>query len=428
MTNVYNDLLIKINEKQIYLNEPMKKHTTFKIGGPADIFVKVKTIQELKYVIDVAKKENAPVTVIGNGSNILVKDGGIRGIVVKPEFKEIEFIDEETIRVGAGVLLSKIANVAYEHELTGLEFAAGIPGTMGGAVRMNAGAYGKEIKSVIYSTTYIDKNSEVKIANKLEHEFDYRKSRFAKNKDEIIVESIIKLEKGNKAEIKQKMDDDKKSRKLCKFYGAGENQVKAVNQVDIQIEQGEFVAIVGKSGSGKSTLLHMLGGLDTPTKGSVTLAGKDLYRMKEDALAVFRRRKIGFVFQAFNLVSSVNVWENIVLPLGLDGRKVDEAYVNDIIATLGIENRIYNLPNQLSGGQQQRVAIARALVNRPEIIFADEPTGNLDSKTSDEVIALLKMTAKKYGQTIVMITHDDEIAQVADRILVIEDGQVVDFR
>lgn len=218
------------------------------------------------------------------------------------------------------------------------------------------------------------------------------------------------------------------TKQLCKFYGADENQVKAVNQVDIQIEQGEFVAIVGKSGSGKSTLLHMLGGLDTPTKGSVTLAGKDLYRMNEDALAVFRRRKIGFVFQAFNLVSSVNVWENIVLPLGLDGRKVDEAYVNDIIATLGIENRIYNLPNQLSGGQQQRVAIARALVNRPEIIFADEPTGNLDSKTSDEVIALLKMTAKKYGQTIVMITHDDEIAQVADRILVIEDGQVVDFR
>ena len=218
------------------------------------------------------------------------------------------------------------------------------------------------------------------------------------------------------------------TKQLCKFYGTGENQVKAVNQVDIQIEQGEFVAIVGKSGSGKSTLLHMLGGLDTPTKGSVILAGKDLYRMNQDALAVFRRRKIGFVFQAFNLVSSVNVWENIVLPLGLDGRKVDEAYVNDIIATLGIEKKIYNLPNQLSGGQQQRVAIARALVNRPEIIFADEPTGNLDSKTSDEVIALLKMTAKKYGQTIVMITHDDEIAQVADRILVIEDGKVMDFR
>ena len=203
---------------------------------------------------------------------------------------------------------------------------------------------------------------------------------------------------------------------LCKFYGTGENQVKAVNHVNIQIGQGEFVAIVGKSGSGKSTLLHMLG-----------LSDKDLYSMKEDQLAVFRRRKIGFVFQAFNLVSSINVWENIVLPLGLDGKKVDKAYVNDIITTLGLEHRIHNLPNTLSGGQQQRVAIARALVNRPEILFADEPTGNLDSKTSDEVIALLKMSAKKYGQTIVMITHDDEIAQVADRILVIEDGQVVDF-
>ena len=215
---------------------------------------------------------------------------------------------------------------------------------------------------------------------------------------------------------------------LCKFYGTNENQVKAVNNVNIQIKQGEFVAIIGKSGSGKSTLLHMLGGLDTPTKGNVVLSGKDMYQMNEDKLAVFRRRKIGFIFQAFNFVSSINVWENIVLPLGLDGRKVDEAYVNDIISTLGIENRIHNLPNTLSGGQQQRVAIARALVARPEILFADEPTGNLDSKTSDEVIALLKMTAKKYGQTIVMITHDDEIAQVADRILIIEDGKVVDFR
>lgn len=215
---------------------------------------------------------------------------------------------------------------------------------------------------------------------------------------------------------------------LCKFYGTNENQVKAVNNVNIQIKQGEFVAIIGKSGSGKSTLLHMLGGLDTPTKGNVVLSGKDMYQMNEDKLAVFRRRKIGFIFQAFNLVSSINVWENIVLPLGLDGRKVDEAYVNDIISTLGIENHIHNLPNTLSGGQQQRVAIARALVARPEILFADEPTGNLDSKTSDEVIALLKMTAKKYGQTIVMITHDDEIAQVADRILIIEDGKVVDFR
>lgn len=215
---------------------------------------------------------------------------------------------------------------------------------------------------------------------------------------------------------------------LCKFYGTNENQVKAVNNVNIQIKQGEFVAIIGKSGSGKSTLLHMLGGLDTPTKGNVVLSGKDMYQMNEDKLAVFRRRKIGFIFQTFNLVSSINVWENIVLPLGLDGRKVDEVYVNDIISTLGIENRIHNLPNTLSGGQQQRVAIARALVARPEILFADEPTGNLDSKTSDEVIALLKMTAKKYGQTIVMITHDDEIAQVADRILIIEDGKVVDFR
>lgn len=215
---------------------------------------------------------------------------------------------------------------------------------------------------------------------------------------------------------------------LCKFYGTNENQVKAVNNVNIQIKQGEFVAIIGKSGSGKSTLLHMLGGLDTPTKGNVVLSGKDMYQMNEDKLAVFRRRKIGFIFQAFNLVSSINVWENIVLPLGLDGRKVDEVYVNDIISILGIENRIHNLPNTLSGGQQQRVAIARALVARPEILFADEPTGNLDSKTSDEVIALLKMTAKKYGQTIVMITHDDEIAQVADRILIIEDGKVVDFR
>lgn len=215
---------------------------------------------------------------------------------------------------------------------------------------------------------------------------------------------------------------------LCKFYGTNENQVKAVNNVNIQIKQGEFVAIIGKSGSGKSTLLHMLGGLDTPTKGNVVLSGKDMYQMNEDKLAVFRRRKIGFIFQAFNLVSSINVWENIVLPLGLDGRKADEVYVNDIISTLGIENRIHNLPNTLSGGQQQRVAIARALVARPEILFADEPTGNLDSKTSDEVIALLKMTAKKYGQTIVMITHDDEIAQVADRILIIEDGKVADFR
>ncbi|WP_010307787.1 ABC transporter ATP-binding protein [Kurthia senegalensis] len=215
---------------------------------------------------------------------------------------------------------------------------------------------------------------------------------------------------------------------LSKFYGTNKNQVKAVNNVSIKINRGEFVAIVGKSGSGKSTLLHMLGGLDMPTEGKVLLSGNDMYQMSEDQLAIFRRRKIGFIFQAYNLVSAINVWENIVLPLGLDGKKVDEVYANDIITTLGIENRIHNLPNTLSGGQQQRVAIARALITKPEILFADEPTGNLDSKTSDEVIGLLKMTAKKYGQTIVMITHDDQIAQVADRILIIEDGQVVDFR
>lgn len=215
---------------------------------------------------------------------------------------------------------------------------------------------------------------------------------------------------------------------LSKFYGTNKNQVKAVNNVSIKINRGEFVAIVGKSGSGKSTLLHMLGGLDMPTEGKVLLSGNDMYQMSEDQLAILRRRKIGFIFQAYNLVSAINVWENIVLPIGLDGKKVDEVYANDIITTLGIENRIHNLPNTLSGGQQQRVAIARALITKPEILFADEPTGNLDSKTSDEVIGLLKMMAKKYGQTIVMITHDDEIAQVADRILIIEDGQVVDFR
>ena len=214
------------------------------------------------------------------------------------------------------------------------------------------------------------------------------------------------------------------TKQLCKFYGAGENQVKAVNQVDIQIEQGEFVAIVGKSGSGKSTLLHMLGGLDTPTKGSVTLAGKDLYRMKEDALAVFRRRKIGFVFQAFNLVSSVNVWENIVLPLGLDGRKVDEAYVNDIIATLGIENRIYNLPNQLSGGQQQRTAIGRAIVKNPDILLCDEPTGALDYHTSKEILKLVETVNQRYGNTIIMVTHNDAIKDMADRVVKLRDGMI----
>lgn len=213
---------------------------------------------------------------------------------------------------------------------------------------------------------------------------------------------------------------------LCKYYGSGENEVRAVDECDISIEQGTFVAIVGKSGSGKSTLLHMMGGLDYPTKGKVYVGDMDLFSLTEDALAVFRRRRMGFVFQAFNLVSSINVWENIVLPIGLDGKKVDTAFVKDIVSTLGLDNKIHNLPNTLSGGQQQRVAIARALASRPDIVFADEPTGNLDSKTSDEVIGLLKMSAQKYGQSLVMITHDEEIAQLADRIIVIEDGKVGD--
>ncbi len=215
---------------------------------------------------------------------------------------------------------------------------------------------------------------------------------------------------------------------LCKFYGSGENEVRAVDDVTIAVGRGEFVAVVGKSGSGKSTLLHMMGGLDDPTSGKVYVGDMELFSLKEDALAVFRRRRIGFVFQAFNLVSSINVWENIVLPVGLDGRRVDTAFVKDIISTLGLDSKIHNLPNTLSGGQQQRVAVARALVSRPDIVFADEPTGNLDSRTGDEVIGLMKMSAQKYGQTLVMITHDEDIAQLADRTIVIEDGKVGERR
>lgn len=217
-----------------------------------------------------------------------------------------------------------------------------------------------------------------------------------------------------------------KTENLCKYYGKGENEVRAVRSADIAIKQGEFTAIVGKSGSGKSTLLHLLGGLDYPTSGKVWVKGKDIFSMKEEELAVFRRRNIGFVFQAFNLVSSINVWENIVLPIGLDGREADAGFAEDIIKTLGMEHKIHNLPNTLSGGQQQRVAIARALASRPAIILADEPTGNLDSKTSDEVVTLLKASSQRYGQTVVMITHDEDIAQIADRILSIEDGKVVE--
>ena len=216
------------------------------------------------------------------------------------------------------------------------------------------------------------------------------------------------------------------TKNLCKYYGKGENLVKAVDHVDLTINGGEFVTIVGKSGSGKSTLLHMLGALDTPTSGSVIIDGKDTAKLSEPKLAKIRRRKIGFVFQAYNLVPSLNVWENIVLPIGLDGRKVDETYVKDIIKTLGLESKIRNLPGTLSGGQQQRVAIARAAAAKPSIILADEPTGNLDTKTGDEVMAMLKLSVKKYGQTLVVITHNEDIAQMADRTLVIEDGRLVD--
>ena len=215
---------------------------------------------------------------------------------------------------------------------------------------------------------------------------------------------------------------------LKKYYGTEPNITRALNGVNFTVEQGEFVAVVGTSGSGKSTLLHMMGGLDTPTSGSVIVRGEELAKKNDDELTIFRRRNIGFIFQNYNLVPILNVYENIVLPVELDGDTVDQKFMDEVVYMLALEDKLEIMPNKLSGGQQQRVAIARALITKPAIILADEPTGNLDSKTSDEVIALLKMTAKKYGQTIVMITHDDEIAQVADRILVIEDGQVVDFR
>ena len=212
---------------------------------------------------------------------------------------------------------------------------------------------------------------------------------------------------------------------LKKYYGEGESLVKALDGVDLKVEQGEFVSIVGTSGSGKSTLLHMLGGLDYPTEGKVLVDGKDISSLKEDALAIFRRRKIGFVFQSYNLVPVLNVYENIVFPVQLDGNQIDKSYVDKIIKTLGLEGEINSLPSQLSGGQQQRVAIARALAAKPAIILADEPTGNLDSGTSQDVLGLLKVTARKFEQTIVMITHNEEIAQLADRMVRIEDGKIV---
>lgn len=212
---------------------------------------------------------------------------------------------------------------------------------------------------------------------------------------------------------------------LCKSYGSGENSVQALNHVSISVENGEFVAVIGTSGSEKSTLLNLLGGLDTPTSGEVLVSGKKLFQMNEEARTIFRRRNIGFVFQNYNLVPVLNVYENIVLPIELDGSKVDTEYVKTILHTLGLEQKVQAMPNQLSGGQQQRVAIARALAAKPAILLADEPTGNLDSKTGMDVIALLKMTSQAFHQTIVMITHNEEIALMADRMIRIEDGKVV---
>lgn len=212
---------------------------------------------------------------------------------------------------------------------------------------------------------------------------------------------------------------------LVKYYGEGENQVRAIDHTSIQVQHGEFVAVVGRSGSGKSTLLHMLGGLDRPDSGKVYIEGRDIFALKDEQLAVFRRRKIGFIFQDYNLMPALNVWENIVLPIGLDGKKVKKDFVLDIVKSIGMEDRLHAMPNQLSGGQKQRVAIARALAARPAIILADEPTGNLDSHTEVEVISILKNCVSKYGQTLVMITHDETIAQMADRVIVIADGKVV---
>ncbi|MBE5896523.1 MAG: ABC transporter ATP-binding protein [Lachnospiraceae bacterium] len=213
-----------------------------------------------------------------------------------------------------------------------------------------------------------------------------------------------------------------KTEKLKKYYNQTSVVVKAIDGVDISVSQGEFVAVVGTSGSGKSTLLHMLGGLDRPTEGHVYIDGKDIFSLKDEELTVFRRRKIGFVFQAYNLVPVLNVYENIVLPIQLDGNEVEEDYVNEIIDILGLTEKKNSMPNQLSGGQQQRVAIARALATKPSIILADEPTGNLDSKTSLDVMGLLKTTSNKLNQTMILITHNEEIAQMADRIIRIEDG------
>lgn len=216
------------------------------------------------------------------------------------------------------------------------------------------------------------------------------------------------------------------TKNLKKYYGQEPNITRALDGVDVQVERGEFVSIIGTSGSGKSTLLNMLGGLDIPSSGSVKIGGREIGKMNDEQLTVFRRRNIGFVFQNYNLVPILNVYQNIVLPIELDGNKVDKSYVKEIIRLLHLEEKLDNLPNNLSGGQQQRVAIARALASKPDIILADEPTGNLDSRTSLEVMQLLKMTSTEFSQTLVMITHNPELAQIADRMIHIEDGKIVE--
>lgn len=212
---------------------------------------------------------------------------------------------------------------------------------------------------------------------------------------------------------------------LNKIYGKGENQVKAVDNISFSVEKGEFVAIIGASGSGKSTLLHLIGGIDRPTSGKVYIDGKDIYTLNDDNLAIFRRRQVGLIYQFYNLIPVLNVSENITLPTKLDGRKVNEAKLNDLLKTLGLEKRRNNLPNQLSGGQQQRVSIGRAMMNEPALMLADEPTGNLDSKASEEIISLLRLSNKKYNQTVIIITHDEKIALEADRIITIDDGKII---
>lgn len=215
------------------------------------------------------------------------------------------------------------------------------------------------------------------------------------------------------------------ARNLKKYYGKGETQVHALDGVNLEIEAGKFVAIVGTSGSGKSTLLNMLGGLDTPTSGTVTIGNTELSGLKEEQLTVFRRRRIGFIFQNYNLIPTLNVWENIVFPIAMDGQKPDKKFIEEIIGQLGLEQKIYSLPNNLSGGQQQRVAIARALITKPSIVLADEPTGSLDMKTAQNVAGLLKMTATTFHQTLVVITHNPELAQLADRVVRLQDGKII---